>query len=48
MPATAGVTNHSLRRTFSSLVCEASGSPAYVVAQMGHTTSALGSRSTPG
>lgn len=41
MPATAGVNDHSLRRTFASLVCEAGGSPAYVMAQMGHTTSAL-------
>jgi integrase len=36
-----GVTNHSLRRTFASLLYEAGASPAYVMAQMGHTSSAL-------
>jgi integrase len=37
----AGVTNHSLRRTFASLLYEAGASPAYVMSQMGHTSSAL-------
>lgn len=37
----AGVTNHSLRRTFASLLYEAGASPAYVMAQMGHTSSSL-------
>jgi integrase len=32
-----GMTNHSLRRTFASLLYEAGASPAYVMAQMGHT-----------
>jgi integrase len=36
-----GVTNHSLRRTFASLLYEAGASPAYVMSQMGHTSSAL-------
>jgi integrase len=36
-----GITNHSLRRTFASLLYEAGASPAYVMAQMGHTSSAL-------
>jgi len=35
------VTNHSLRRTFASLLFEAGASPAYVMGQMGHTSSAL-------
>jgi integrase len=35
------VTNHSLRRTFASLLYEAGASPAYVMSQMGHTSSAL-------
>jgi hypothetical protein len=30
-----------LRRTFASLLYEAGASPAYVMAQMGHTSSAL-------
>jgi integrase len=38
---TDGVTNHSLRRTFASLLYEAGASPAYVMGQMGHTSSAL-------
>ena len=37
----AGITNHSLRRTFASLLYEAEASPAYVMAQMGHESSAL-------
>jgi integrase len=40
-PITDGITNHSLRRTFASLLYEAGASPAYVMAQMGHTSSAL-------
>jgi integrase len=36
-----GITNHSLRRPFASLLYEAGASPAYVMAQMGHTSSAL-------
>jgi hypothetical protein len=40
-PIASGVTNHSLRRTFASLLYEAGASPAYVMAQMGHTSPAL-------
>jgi integrase len=40
-PIQDGVTNHTLRRTFASLVYEAGASPAYVMAQMGHSSSAL-------
>jgi integrase len=40
-PVQEGVTNHSLRRTFASLLYEAGASPAYVMAQMGHKSSAL-------
>jgi integrase len=40
-PPLGGVTNHSLRRTFASLLYEAGATPAYVMAQMGHTDSAL-------
>jgi len=40
-PLTEGVTNHTLRRTFASLLYEAGASPAYVMSQMGHTSSAL-------
>jgi integrase len=40
-PIQDGVTNHTLRRTFASLLYEAGASPAYVMAQMGHTSSAL-------
>lgn len=35
------MTNHSLRRTFASLLYEASASPAYVMAQMVHTNSSI-------
>jgi integrase len=35
------VTNHSLRRTFASLLYEAGATPAYVMSQMGHESSAL-------
>jgi integrase len=41
LPPIEGVTNHSLRRTFASLLYEAGASPAYVMAQMGHESSAL-------
>jgi integrase len=40
-PPIEGVTNHTLRRTFASLLYEAGASPAYVMDQMGHTSSAL-------
>ena len=36
-----GATNHTCRRTFASLLYEAGASPAYVMAQLGHTSSAL-------
>jgi integrase len=36
-----GVTNHSLRRTFCALMYEAGATPAYVMAQMGHTDASL-------
>ena len=36
-----GVTNHSLRRTFCALMFEAGATPAYVMAQMGHTDASL-------
>lgn len=36
-----GATNHTLRRTFASLLYEAGASPAYVMAAMGHTSSGL-------
>ena len=35
------MTNHTLRRTFASLLYEAGASPAYVMAQMGHTDASL-------
>jgi integrase len=40
-PIAGGITNHSLRRTFASLLYEAGATPAYVMAQMGHMSSAL-------
>lgn len=40
-PIQSHVTNHSLRRTFASLLYEAGATPAYVMAQMGHESSAL-------
>lgn len=40
-PIQEGVTSHTLRRTFASLLYEAGASPAYVMAQMGHTSAAL-------
>ncbi len=36
-----GVTNHSLRRTFASLLYEAGASPSYVMGQMGHTSASV-------
>jgi integrase len=36
-----GLTNHSLRRTFASLLYEAGASPAYVMGQMGHTSASM-------
>ena len=36
-----GVTNHSLRRTYCALLYEAGATPAYVMAQMGHTDASL-------
>jgi integrase len=41
LPPIEGVTNHALRRTFASLLYESGASPAYVMAQMGHESSAL-------
>ena len=35
------VTNHTCRRAFASLLYEAGASPAYVMAQLGHTSSGL-------
>jgi hypothetical protein len=40
-PFRRGVTNHTCRRTFASLLYEAGASPTYVMAQLGHTSSAL-------
>jgi integrase len=40
-PIGDGITNHSLRRTYASLLYEAAASPAYVMSQMGHTSAAL-------
>jgi integrase len=40
-PVQDGITNHTCRRTFASLLYEAGASPAYVMSQMGHTSSAL-------
>jgi integrase len=40
-PPIEGVTNHSLRRTFMSLLYEAGASPAYVMNQAGHTDAAM-------
>jgi integrase len=40
-PIAEGITNHTCRRTFASLLYEAGASPAYVMAQMGHTSSTL-------
>ena len=36
-----GLTNHSLRRTFASLLYEAGASPSYVMNQMGHTSASM-------
>jgi integrase len=40
-PVQEAITNHTCRRTFASLLYEAGASPAYVMSQMGHTSSAL-------
>jgi integrase len=40
-PSIVGLTNHSLRRTFASLMYEAGASPAQVMAQMGHTSASM-------
>ena len=40
-PLPDGITNHSLRRTFASLLYEAGANRAYVMSQMGHTSSSL-------
>jgi integrase len=40
-PIQKGVTNHTLRRTFASLLYEAGASPAYVMSQLGHEGAAL-------
>jgi integrase len=40
-PPIVGCTNHSLPRTFCSLLYEAGASPGYVMAQLGHTSPAL-------
>ncbi|MDQ3123008.1 MAG: site-specific integrase [Actinomycetota bacterium] len=40
-PLPAGITNHSLRRTFASLLYEAGANPAFVMSQMGHSSSSL-------
>lgn len=36
-----GTTNHTLRRTFASLLYEAGASPAHLMAAMGHSSSSL-------
>lgn len=41
LPPLVGVTNHTLRRTFCSLLYETGASPAYVMNQMGHKSAAL-------
>lgn len=40
-PIADGITNHTCRRTFASLLYEAGASPAYVMSQMGHESAAL-------
>jgi integrase len=40
-PIADGITNHTCRRTYASLLYEAGASPAYVMAQMGHESSNL-------
>lgn len=40
-PVQEGITTHTCRRTFASLLYEAGASPAYVMSQLGHTSSAL-------
>lgn len=41
LPAIGKATNHTLRRTFASLLYEAGATPAYVMAQMGHESAEL-------
>ena len=41
LPPIGDTTNHTLRRTFASLLYEAGASPAYVMSQMGHKSAAL-------
>ena len=41
LPPLGETTNHTLRRTFASLLYEAGASPAYVMSQMGHRSAAL-------
>lgn len=40
-PLPVGLTPHSLRRTFASLLFAIGETPPYVMAQMGHTTATL-------
>jgi integrase len=40
-PIQEGVTNHTLRRTFCTLLFEAGASPAYAMQQMGHESAQL-------
>ena len=47
-PIQDGITNHTLRRTFASIMCEAGASPSYVMAQMGTRARRWRSRSTHG
>jgi integrase len=41
LPPVAHVTNHTLRRTFASLLYEAGETPPYVMNQMGHKSAAM-------
>src|SRR5437763_13968542 len=40
-PIRSDVTNHSLRRTFMSLLYKAGASPPYVMQQVGHSSAAM-------
>jgi integrase len=40
-PSSRTASNHSLRRTFASLLYEAGASPVFVMNQMGHTSSSM-------
>src|SRR5437868_12845048 len=40
-PIADGITNHTCRRTFASLLYETGASPAYVMSQMGHTSASM-------